>query len=46
MDGSTPSNGEPNDGAALRRALDHATAGRAVPEPHQPSMGCSIKWAG
>jgi len=46
MDASTPGNDEPNDGAALRAALRHALAGESVPEPHQPSMGCSIKWAG
>ena len=46
MDASSPGNGAPNDGAALRAALRHALAGQPVPEPHQPSMGCSIKWAG
>lgn len=46
MDASSPGNGEVNDGAALRAALRHALAGQPVPEPHQPSMGCSIKWAG
>ncbi len=45
MDASSPGNGLPNDGAALRGALELALAGEAVPEPHQPSMGCSIKWA-
>lgn len=45
MDSSTPGNGEPLDGHALRAALRHALAGEPVPEPHQPSMGCSIKWA-
>jgi peroxiredoxin len=46
MDGSSPGNGRPNDGHLLRRALRSTLAGRAVPEPHTPSMGCSIKWAG
>ena len=46
MDESSPGNGEVNDGALLRGALRHALAGEPVPEPHVPSMGCSIKWAG
>ncbi|MDG4765675.1 thioredoxin family protein [Solwaraspora sp. WMMD406] len=44
FDGSTPGNGKPVTGAALRAAIELALAGEAVPEPHQPSMGCSIKW--
>ena len=28
----------------LRAALDAILAGTPVPEPQQPSMGCSIKW--
>lgn len=44
MDGSSPGNDEPVDGADLRAAIDHVLAGEAVPEPHRPSMGCSIKW--
>ena len=46
MDASTPGNGEPNDGDDLREALRLALDGEPVPEPHRPSMGCSIKWAG
>lgn len=45
MDASTPGNDEPNDGAALREAVRLAATGEPVPEPHRPSMGCSIKWA-
>ena len=45
MDRSTPGNDEPNDGHELREALRLARAGKPVPEPHRPSMGCSIKWA-
>lgn len=45
MDASTPGNDEPNDGHELREALRLAVAGEPVPEPHRPSMGCSIKWA-
>lgn len=44
MDDSTPGNGKPVTGALLRTAIEHVLAGEAVPEPHQPSMGCSIKW--
>ncbi|MFT4744189.1 MAG: peroxiredoxin [Nitriliruptoraceae bacterium] len=46
MDGSSPGNSENNDGLWLRSALRDALAGRPVSEPHVPSMGCSIKWAG
>lgn len=45
MDRSTPGNDEPNDGHELREALRLARIGEPVPEPHRPSMGCSIKWA-
>jgi peroxiredoxin len=44
LDGSTPGNGRPVTGDLLRAAVQHALAGEPVPEPHQPSMGCSIKW--
>lgn len=44
FDDSTPGNGKPVTGAALRAAIEAVLAGAAVPEPHQPSMGCSIKW--
>lgn len=46
MDASTPGNGEPNDGAELRSALEAVLAGEPVARPHHPSMGCSIKWVG
>jgi len=46
MDASSPGNDEPNDGSDLRDALRLTLAGEPVPEPHRPSMGCSIKWAG
>lgn len=45
MDGSSPGNGQPHDGRDLREALRLARGGEPVPEPHRPSMGCSIKWA-
>lgn len=44
FDDSTPGNGKPVTGALLRAAVDRVLAGESVPEPHQPSMGCSIKW--
>ena len=44
MDGASPGNDLPVDGTALRDAIHHVLAGEAVPEPHEPSMGCSIKW--
>ena len=31
-------------GALLRDALDRVLEGQPVPEPHRPSMGCSLKW--
>ncbi len=44
LDSSTPGNGEPVTGALLRAAIDAVLAGEAVPEPHRPSLGCSLKW--
>ncbi|MBT8224719.1 MAG: thioredoxin family protein [Dactylosporangium sp.] len=44
LDDSTPGNGKPVTGLLLQRAIEHVLAGRRVPEPHQPSLGCSIKW--
>ncbi len=44
MDGSTPGNGVPVTGDLLADAIEHVLADRPVPEPHRPSMGCSIKW--
>jgi peroxiredoxin len=31
-------------GASLRAAVDSVLKGETVPEPHDPSIGCSIKW--
>lgn len=45
MDRSSPGNGRPNDGGLLRTALLAALAGEPVPTPHEPPLGCSIKWA-
>ncbi len=44
MDDSTPGNGRPVTGDRLQAAIEHVLAGEPVPEPHTPSMGCSIKW--
>lgn len=44
FDTSTPKNGQPLNGELLAAALAEVSAGRAVPEPHRPSMGCGIKW--
>ena len=46
LDESTPGNGKPVTGELLQAAIEHVLAGRPVPEPHVPSMGCSIKWRG
>jgi hypothetical protein len=44
FDESTPGSGKPVTGALLRTAVEQVLAGKPVPEPHRPSMGCSIKW--
>ena len=44
FDASTPGNGIPVTGEALRHAIALIGKGQAVPEPHRPSMGCGIKW--
>lgn len=44
LDDSRPGNNVPVTGADLRAALEAALAGRPVPEPQTPSMGCNIKW--
>ena len=44
FDDSRPSNGRPITGADLRAACDAVLAGRPVPEPQRPSIGCNIKW--
>jgi len=44
MDGSTPANGVPVTGELLEDAMTRVAAGEGVPEPHRPSLGCSIKW--
>lgn len=44
FDSSRPGNDTPVTGELLRSAIDHVLRGEPVPEPHQPSVGCSIKW--
>ena len=45
LDDSRPGRDVPVTGKDLRRALDLALEGEAVPEDEQkPSMGCNIKW--
>lgn len=44
FDGSTPGNGVPVTGDALRRAAEAVLAGRDVPDDLPPALGCSIKW--
>lgn len=44
FDGSRPNSGVAPTGESLRAAVDRVLAGEPVPEPHDPSVGCSIKW--
>ncbi len=44
FDDSRPSTGVPITGKDLRAASDAVLAGRPVPEPQKPSIGCNIKW--
>jgi len=44
FDASTPGNSAPVTGDQLTAAIRHVLAHERVPEPHRPSMGCSIKW--
>ncbi|MDT3444162.1 MULTISPECIES: thioredoxin family protein [unclassified Pseudofrankia] len=44
FDESTPGNRRPVRGDLLEAAFVHVLVGEPVPEPHTPSMGCSIKW--
>jgi peroxiredoxin len=45
FDGARPGNDVPVTGERLLAAADLVLAGRPVPEPHTPSLGCSIKWS-
>ena len=44
FDLSRPRTDVPVTGELLRGAIDLVLAGQPVPEPHQPSAGCGIKW--
>ncbi|GAB4587927.1 thioredoxin family protein [Nocardia sp. IFM 10818] len=44
FDPARPGNLVPSDGSTLRTAVDLVLAGKPVPEPHIPSIGCGIKW--
>ena len=44
LDPSRPKNNIPVTGSDLRAAIDAVLAGRPVPEPQLPSIGCNIKW--
>ncbi|MGH8828861.1 MAG: thioredoxin family protein, partial [Jiangellaceae bacterium] len=44
FDESTPGNAVPVTGHLLSDAITKVLAGEPIPEPHRPSMGCSIKW--
>jgi peroxiredoxin len=45
VDGSTPGNGLPATGDAVRRAVEAVLAGVPVPDDLPPALGCGIKWA-
>ena len=44
FDSSTPGNDLPVTGELLAEAIATVLAGKPVPEPHKPSLGCGIKW--
>lgn len=44
LDDSRPDSGIPVTGADLRGAIEAVLAGKPVPEPQKPSIGCNIKW--
>ncbi len=44
FDATRPSGDEPANGGDLKAAVEAVMLGEAVPEPQQPSAGCSIKW--
>ena len=44
MDDSRPNSGVPVTGEDLRAALEAVLAGKPVPQPQKPSVGCNIKW--
>ncbi|MBE0593986.1 MAG: thioredoxin family protein [Gemmatimonadales bacterium] len=44
LDDSRPNSGIPVTGKDLRAALDAIIAGKDIPGPQKPSLGCNIKW--
>ncbi len=44
FDDSRPKSEVPVTGASLTEAVEKVLDGETVPEPHHPSIGCSIKW--
>ncbi len=44
FDDSRPDSGIPVTGADLRSGVDAVLAGKPIPEPQKPSIGCNIKW--
>jgi len=44
LDDSRPGNDIPPSGRDLRAALDAIIAGKDIPGPQKPSLGCNIKW--
>ncbi|MCA9153823.1 MAG: thioredoxin family protein [Planctomycetales bacterium] len=44
LDSSRPGNGIDVTGNDLRAAIDAVLAGRPIPDPQVPSIGCNIKW--
>ena len=44
LDSSRPKTTIPVTGQDMRAALDAILAGKPIPEPQRPSIGCNIKW--
>ena len=44
FDETRPNSGQRADGSLLSAAIELVLTGEAVPQPHRPSIGCSIKW--
>lgn len=44
FDATRPRGDDVATGELLRAAVECVLAGESVPEPHRPSLGCSIKW--
>jgi hypothetical protein len=44
FDASSPKDRVAVTGGLLEDGIEHTVAGRGVPKPHRPAMGCGIKW--